>query len=94
MLDVVLIPGHLTHEHAAEVPHALAAAELPHQLHQFDNGLEGTAQDRADRAGDRIPPRALGQLRNTSIQCGNQQVTGLVDLIDQRLEISDRGRHG
>ena len=94
MLDVVLIPGHLTHEHAAEVPDAFAAAELPHQFEQFDNGLEGTAQDRADRALDRIPPRALGQLRNTSIQGGNEQVAGLVDLIDQRLEISDRGRHG
>ena len=93
MLDVVLFQGHVAHEYAAEVPHALAAAQLPHQLHQFDNGLEGAAQDRADRALDRIPPRALGQLRNTSIQCGNQQVTGLVDLIDQRLEISNCGRH-
>ena len=93
MLDVVLFQGHVAHEYAAEVPHALAAAQLPHQLHQFDNGLESTAQDRADRALDRIPPRALGQLRNTSIQCGNQQVTGLVDLIDQRLEISNCGRH-
>ena len=94
MLDVVLFQGHVAHEYAAEVPHALAASQLPHQLHQFDNGLEGAAQDRADRALDRIPPRALGQLRNTSIQCGNQQVAGLIDLIDQRLEISDRGRHG
>ena len=94
MLDVVLVQGHVAHEYAAEVPHALAAAQLPHQLQHFDNGLEGAAQDRADRALDRIPPRALGQLRNTRIQRGNQQVTGLVDLIDQRLEISDRGRHG
>ena len=94
MLDVVLFQGHVAHEYAAEVPHALAAAQLPQQLHDFDNGLEGAAQDRTSRAGHRIPPRALGQLRNTRIQCGNQQVTGLVDLIDQRLEISFCGRHG
>ena len=94
MLDVVLFQGHVAHEYAAEVPHALAAAQLPYQLHDFDNGLEGAAQDRTSRAGHRIPPRALGQLRNTRIQCGNQQVTGLVDLIDQRLEISFCGRHG
>ena len=94
MLDVVLFQGHVAHEYAAEVPHALAAAQLPYQLHDFDNGLEGAAQDRTSRAGHRIPPRALGQLRNTRIQCGNQQVIGLVDLIDQRLEISFCGRHG
>ena len=94
MLDVVLFQGHVAHEYAAEVPHALAAAQLPQQLHDFDNGLEGATQDRTSRAGHRIPPRALGQLRNTRIQCGNQQVTGLVDLIDQRLEISFCGRHG
>ena len=94
MLDVVLFQGHVAHEYAAEVPHALAAAQLPQQLHDFDNGLVSATQDRTSRAGHRIPPRALGQLRNTRIQCGNQQVTGLVDLIDQRLEISFCGRHG
>ena len=94
VLNCELVQGHVAHEHTAEVPHKLLAAQLPHQLHQFDDGLVGATQDRADRALGRIPPRALGQLRNTSIQCGNQQVAGLVDLIDQRLEISDRGRHG
>ena len=94
VLNCELVQGHVAHEHTAEVPDKLLAAQLPHQLHQFDDGLVGATQDRADRALDRIPPRALGQLRNTSIQCGNQQVAGLIDLIDQRLEISDRGRHG
>ena len=94
VLNCELVQGHVAHEHTAEVPDKLLAAQLPHQLHQFDDGLVGATQDRADRALDRIPPRALGQLRNTSIQCGNQQVTGLIDLIDQRLEISNRGRHG
>ena len=94
VLDEILIPGHVAHEHAAEVHPGLAAAQLPQQLCQIDNGLEGATHDRTDGALDRIPPRTLGQLRNTRIQRGNQQVTGLVDLIDQRLEISDCGRHG
>ena len=94
VLDDVLIPGHVAHEDAAEVHPSLAAAQLPQQLRQIDNGLDSADHNRSERALDRIPPRALGQLRNTRIQCGNQQVTGLVDLIDQRLEISFCGRHG
>ena len=94
VLDDILIPGHVAHEHAAEVHPGLAAAQLPHQLCQIDNGLDSADHNRTDRARDRIPPRALGQLRDTRIQGGNQQVASLVDLVDQRLEISDRGRHG
>ena len=94
VLDDILIPGHVAHEHAAEVHPGLAAAQLPHQLCQIDNGLDSADHNRTDRALDRIPPRALGQLRDTRIQGGNQQVASLVDLVDQGLEISDRGRHG
>ena len=72
VLNCELVQGHVAHEHTAEVPDELLAAQLPHQLHQFDDGLVGATQDRADRALGRIPPRALGQLRDTSIQCGNQ----------------------
>ena len=94
VLDDILIPGHVAHEHAAEVHPGLAAAQLPHQLCQIDNGLDSADHNRTDRALDRIPPRALGQLRNTRIQGGNQQVASLVDLIDQRLEISFCRGHG
>ena len=88
VLDDVLIPGHVAHEDAAEVHPSLAAAQLPQQLRQIDNGLDSADHNRSERALDRIPPRALGQLRDTRIQCGNQQVAGLVDLVDQGLEIS------
>ena len=88
VLDDVLIPGHVTHEDAAEVHPGLAAAQLPQQLRQIDNGLDSADHNRSERALDRIPPRALGQLRDTRIQCGNQQVAGFVDLVDQGLEIS------
>ena len=62
VLNCELVQGHVAHEHTAEVPDELLAAQLPHQLHQFDDGLVGATQDRADRALGRIPPRALGQL--------------------------------
>ena len=88
VLDDVLIPGHVAHEDAAEVHPSLAAAQLPQQLRQIDNGLDSADHNRSERALDRIPPRALGQLRDTRIQCGNQQVAGFVDLVDQGLEIS------
>ena len=88
VLDDVLIPGHVAHEDAAEVHPGLAAAQLPQQLRQIDNGLDSADHNRSERALDRIPPRALGQLRDTRIQCGNQQVAGFVDLVDQGLEIS------
>ena len=88
VLDDVLIPGHVAHEDAAEVHPSLAAAQLPQQLRQIDNGLDSADHNRSERALDRIPPRALGQLRDTRIQGGNQQVAGLVNLVDQRLEIS------
>ena len=88
VLDDVLIPGHVAHEYAAEVHPGLAAAQLPQQLRQIDNGLDSADHNRSERALDRIPPRALGQLRDTRIQCGNQQVAGFVDLVDQGLEIS------
>ena len=94
VLDDILIPGHVAHEHAAEVHPGLAATQLPHQLRQIDNGLDSADHNRTDRALDRIPPRALGQLRNTRIQCGNQQVASLVDLVDQGLEISFCRGHG
>ena len=94
VLDDILIPGHVAHEHAAEVHPGLAAAQLPHQLRQIDNGLDSADHNRTDRALDRIPPRALGQLRDTRIQGGNQQVASLVDLIDQGLEISFCRGHG
>ena len=88
MLDDVLIPGHVAHEDAAEVHPSLAAAQLPQQLRQIDNGLDSADHNRSERTLDRIPPRALGQLRNTRIQCGNQQIAGLVNLVDQGLKIS------
>ena len=94
VLDDILIPGHVAHEHAAEVHPGLAAAQLPHQLRQIDNGLDSADHNRTDRALDRIPPRALGQLRDTRIQGGNQQVASLVDLVDQGLEISFCRGHG
>ena len=94
VLDDVLIPGHVAHEDAAEVHPGLAAAQLPQQLRQIDNGLDSADHNRSERALDRIPPRALGQLRNTRIQCGNQQIAGLVDLVDQGLEISFCCGHG
>ena len=72
MLGVELIPGHLTHQHAPKVKEHRDAAERQSQLHQVGHRFDESFDDGADRALDRIPPRALGQFRDTSIQGGDE----------------------